>query len=359
MITTKTQSTISPTDALDVIRGGAAALIDVRSEEEFAQGAIPGFASAPLLRDPERHLVGLTYKQKGQAEAIALGEQLVAPFAAERVAQWIALASARPDAAIVTCWRGGLRSQLVCERLSEAGIATRRVDGGYKEMRRELMRTLDEPPPLLTIGGLTGSGKTRLLTSLPFDEKVDLEHHAGHRGSTFGGLPLRAQPSQATFENAIAMDLRKAPRPVVTEDESAAIGRVRIPLKLFNAILASPVVWVEVPLAERVRGIFSEYVEEPLAQGIPSTTLATTMESGIRKLARRLGSESAMAIEKGIVEPLMAGNATFEKLAPWIEIVLTEYYDKSYHHAFLRQQRQVLFRGTFEACRQWILHRYV
>jgi tRNA 2-selenouridine synthase len=54
-------------------------MVDVRSEQEFANGHIPGVKNIPLLNNEERIAVGTDYKQKGQREAIRTGFRLVGP----------------------------------------------------------------------------------------------------------------------------------------------------------------------------------------------------------------------------------------------------------------------------------------
>jgi tRNA 2-selenouridine synthase len=349
---------VSATAALDFIQTQKHALIDVRSEGEFAKGSVPGFENAPILNDAQRHQVGLTYKTAGQAAAVALGEKLVGPFTAQRLASWKRIASGKSLAALVMCWRGGMRSQLVCERLAAVGCATMRVAGGYKALRSELLDTLASPPPLLVVGGLTGSGKTRLLATLPVAEKIDLEEIAAHRGSSFGRLFDRSQPSQATFENTVALALRSVKRPVVIEDESERIGQVRLPNAFYQRKQEAPVVWIETDLQDRSRNIFAEYLEAPLAAGFSPSELAVALAAGIQRLKRRLGGALAQDIELGVTSALSGGRVDFASHAPWIEALLTTYYDKSYLYAFARVKREVLFRGNFEECRQWILHRY-
>ena len=53
-----------------LLRGDPQALLDVRSEGEFAEGHIHGFQNFPILKNEERHQVGLTYKNEGQPAAI-------------------------------------------------------------------------------------------------------------------------------------------------------------------------------------------------------------------------------------------------------------------------------------------------
>ena len=59
------------------------------------------------------------------------------------------------------------------------------------------------------MGGKTGTGKTKILKLLRDNnyQIIDLEGLASHRGSTFGGLGMKAQPSNEQFENNIAEEL--------------------------------------------------------------------------------------------------------------------------------------------------------
>ena len=54
-------------------------VLDVRSPSEHAQGHLPGAISFPLFLDEERAVVGKTYKQVGQTEAIETGLGIVGP----------------------------------------------------------------------------------------------------------------------------------------------------------------------------------------------------------------------------------------------------------------------------------------
>jgi len=116
-------------------------LMDVRAPVEFAKGAFPQAVNLPLMNDSERQKVGTRYKQQGQAAAIALGHQLVrGKLKAARIDAWLAQVQAAPEGYLY-CFRGGLRSQLVQQWLSEAGVQYPRVIGGYKAMRRFLIDT--------------------------------------------------------------------------------------------------------------------------------------------------------------------------------------------------------------------------
>ena len=139
-------------------------LIDVRAPAEFAHGAFPTAHNLPLLNDRERHQVGIVYKEGGQRAAMVLGSKLVrGDLKAARLKARCNFLTERPHAQLY-CPRGGLRSQLSGEWIGEAGIRVRRVEGGYKAMRRFLLEQLERVTSASTIyvlSGRTGSGKTR------------------------------------------------------------------------------------------------------------------------------------------------------------------------------------------------------
>ena len=54
------------------------------------------------------------------------------------------------------------------------------------------------------MAGRTGTGKTAILKDL--NSAIDLEGHAHHRGSAFGGLS-KEQPTVINFENNLASNI--------------------------------------------------------------------------------------------------------------------------------------------------------
>ena len=121
----------------------------MRSEGEFAQGHIAGFTNFPILADSERHQVGLTYRHEGNQKAVELGYALFNPQKTERVAAWIKHSQGGPI--WVSCWRGGLRSKLSCQFISEAGGTPIQITGGYKALRALLTKPLKNPPAALCV----------------------------------------------------------------------------------------------------------------------------------------------------------------------------------------------------------------
>ncbi len=81
---------------------------------------MPTAVNLPLMTDAERESVGRCYKHEGPEAAIALGHRLVTGSLREdRIAKWAAFAKEHPKGALF-CFRGGMRSELSQQWLSEA-----------------------------------------------------------------------------------------------------------------------------------------------------------------------------------------------------------------------------------------------
>jgi len=346
-----------------------APLMDVRAPVEFARGAFPGAVNLPLMDDGERHEVGLRYKQAGQVAAIELGHTLVhGDHKARRVAAWAGFAQAHPQGYLY-CFRGGLRSQIVQQWMHEAGVDYPRITGGYKAMRTFLIDTLDavEDAPLYVLGGLTGSGKTDVLSDLP--AAIDLEGHARHRGSAFGHRAA-GQPGQIDFENAVAIDLLRhdaaGHAALVVEDESRFIGSRDVPRALYARMQHSPVVWLETPFDERVEralrdyvlGLCAEYVAE-LGDEAGFAAYAKRLRDGMQAISRRLGGERHGKMS-GLLEAALARQAEDGEVGPhrgWIAGLLRDYYDPMYDYQREARESRIAFRGDRRAVTAWLRER--
>ncbi|MGK5082089.1 tRNA 2-selenouridine(34) synthase MnmH [Bdellovibrionota bacterium FG-1] len=344
---------------------GDAALIDVRSEAEYAQGKIPGFQNLPILTDSERHQVGLIYMQQGQEAAIHLGQRLVAPYRLLRLEAWrAAIEATAGHKAIVSCWRGGLRSRIAAEWMAEyTGSPIRTVEGGYKAIRAELLQSAQAAQPaFLVLAGLTGSRKTELLTAAG-PARIDLEEFAAHRGSAFGGIAGVEQPSQATFENQLFLAIyraKQARRPeVLVEDESSAIGRVLLPNEIKDRIVQAPLVLLEVGLDDRALHIARTYVLEPMRAGISAHDHLESMRNAVKRISKRLGGLLTSKIIRALEDAFMNNERLDEdRHLPWIRELLEHYYDRLYLSGLKSLNRPVLFRGNYEECQQWIQNRF-
>lgn len=298
-------------------------LVDVRSESEFREGHIAGAINIPVLNDSERVVVGTTYKQQGQTEAIMAGFRLVGPRLADIVE---AALNVGPEL-LVHCWRGGMRSGNFCRFVEMARVKTHSLDGGYKAYRQYAMASFNKDYPFRIIAGYTGSGKSDLLRALQArgEQIIDLEALASHKGSVFGGLGMPEQPTTEQFQNNLFEALRKLDptRRIWIEDESIAVGKIFLPHDLWNHMGEAPVAVVDVDQPTRVRRLVDEY-------GSVAPELFLDAMSGIVK---KLGGQHYQAAR----DRVMAGS-----MAEAIEILLT-YYDKAYRNGIERKKARIAF----------------
>ncbi|VGO21452.1 tRNA 2-selenouridine(34) synthase MnmH [Pontiella sulfatireligans] len=337
-------------------------LIDVRAPVEFAAGAFPNAVNLPLMNDEERRLVGICYKQKGQASAIELGHELVCgPIKASRIAAWKSFMEEHPSA-LIYCFRGGMRSQLSQQWAEEAvgGRDIQRLEGGCKAFRNYLIGHLD-PAHLnskpIVLGGRTGSGKTLLLQQL--GNVVDLEAIANHRGSSFGRF-INPQPTQIDFENGLAWALIQheaaGHRHMVVEDEGRHVGQCYLPDPLVEHFNAADVVLLETPLTERVQITFDEYVTSAQAlfsQAYGEDGLLQWLEDirgSVQRIRKRLGGERLKRVNQLLQDAydhqLATGEADAHK--NWAELLLVEYYDPMYDYQLEQKRKKIVFQGNAE-----------
>ncbi|MEM9623228.1 MAG: tRNA 2-selenouridine(34) synthase MnmH [Pseudomonadota bacterium] len=333
-------------------------LVDVRAPLEYAKGCLPNSTNLPILNDSERARVGTAFRRDGPEAAVALGHQLVSGnVRQQRIDLWLQATTdaARPDHAppMVMCWRGGQRSRLAQEWLSAAGSDVARVPGGYKALRNACLRVLQhtaDDKHWHILGGRTGVAKTVLIHQLP--HSIDLEGRARHRGSAFGGH-LDAQPSQASFENALAYDcLQHTHRNLVAEDESRTIGRVAIPEHWLTTMRQAPLILLEASLSQRVSHIYQEYIAEPLAAGQSPDHLRDHFLAALARISRRLGDVRHAKIATLLNNAF--SQQDIDAHAAWIGSLLNEYYDPMYDYQLKKKSARIVFTGDFAAVRDYL-----
>lgn len=240
------------------------AIIDARSESEFALDHIPGAVNCPVLDDAQRILVGTTYKQVGAFEAKKIGAPLVAKNIAHAIETQFA-DKPKDWKPLVYCWRGGNRSGSMALIFAKIGWPVVQLDGGYKAYRAAVAAALEQPPALdwRVICGTTGSGKSRLLETLDAigAQVLDLERLAAHRGSVLGHLPGEPQPGQKAFETQIWDRLRRfdPAKPVFVESESKKVGNLRVPDAVMERIRAAPCIDLQLSRPNRVALLMEDY----------------------------------------------------------------------------------------------------
>lgn len=240
-------------------------IIDVRSPDEFADDHVPGAINLFVLNNEERAEVGTIYKQQSPFKARKLGASLVSA----NISLWIKdyfIDKPRDYKPLIYCWRGGQRSMSLATILTRIGWETSLVEGGYKQYRKQVIRSIETLSPkleLVILSGLTGTAKTDLLKLLCLqgEQIIDLEGLANHRGSLLGPDPEKPQPSQKYFESLLAKALQNInpKQRVWVEAESNKIGNLHCPAPFWSQMSKAKMVELRAPLTARVDYLLTAY----------------------------------------------------------------------------------------------------
>jgi tRNA 2-selenouridine synthase len=285
-------------------------IIDVRSPGEFAEDHVSGAINLPVLNDAERVEVGAIYVQESKFTAKRIGAAYIARNIAAHLQGPLA-GKTGGWAPVLYCWRGGQRSHAMATVLDQIGWRTTLITGGYKTYRARVTTSLYDQhgPPLrlVLLDGDTGSAKTEILHRLSSVgvQMLDLEGLAAHRGSLFGGMSGRPQPSQRLFESRLyaALACLDPTRPIVVEAESSRIGERAIPSGFWRAMTAAPRIEIQASQAERARYLAQTYLD------IGADVAA--LEDAITRLPRHHSHQQKLdwrdMARSGQVEPLAHG----------------------------------------------------
>ncbi len=291
--------------------------IDVRSESEYADSTIPGSLNIPLFDDAERAEVGTIYKQVSVQAAKDKGLELVSAKLPAFIKSFEQLQG--PKA--VFCWRGGMRSRTTATVLSLMGIRVYRLTGGFRAYRKWVVETLshiDFQPRAIILLGHTGTGKTAILNELKQEgyPVLDFEGMAGHRGSIFGQVGLRAN-NQKTFESLLLADLLKLQQApyVLMEGESKRIGKAVLPESMIDKKEAGTQLFIQLPIEERARHIVEEYKPEQHKD---------ELVRAYRQIRKRIHTPIAAEIMQHLTE---------DRFEDAVKLLLVHYYDPRYEHA--------------------------
>lgn len=304
-------------------------IIDVRTPKEFEQGHIPGAINIPLFSNEERVVVGTLYKKEGKQPAIVKGLEFVGPKMASIVLK--SQEVAKENTVYVHCWRGGMRSGSVAWLLQMYGLNVCTLKGGYKQFRNHVLNSFDVNNQIKILGGRTGSGKTDILQLLEKKNEsvVDLEKLAHHKGSAFGGFG-QSQPSQEQFENELCVALEKVKysKYIWLEDESRLVGKMVIPLPLWEKMRSAEITYVEISFEKRAEKLLKEYGTLPKEQ----------LAQAIKAITKRMGPENAtkalLALEQNDLREVCR--------------LCLIYYDKGYDHGLRDRENLKLKNFTFD-----------
>lgn len=337
-------------------------LIDVRAPIEFNAGAFPHSTNLPILDDTQREQVGICYSASGPDAATSLGHELVSGEDRDaKVAAWVTFLGEHPDA-LLYCFRGGQRSRIACEWLKAEGYDVPRIEGGYKALRQCLLSAVENLPPLVIVAGKTGSGKTEFLQQ--FDQAIDLEGIANHRGSAFGRR-ISAQPTQLNFENELSVHfLKLAHHPsIFIEDEGRLIGKVHLPPPLQETMKTSPIVLLEDSVETRAERIYKEYIElqwreyEACFEDRAAEEFRCYLTDAVDAIRKRLGNTAHGEVRDSVLAALKQQEQTgsMEGHLAWITVLLSDYYDPMYNYQLEKKSSRIKVAGSREVVTDWLL----
>jgi tRNA 2-selenouridine synthase len=167
---------------------------------------------------------------------------------------------------------------------------------------------------LRVIGGRTGSGKTAILHHLDQlgEQVIDLEGLANHKGSAFGALGEREQPTTEQFENDLNRKVLELDPGKVTwiEDESRNIGKCVIPGEFYTRMRESSLVFLDISRELRAEHLVADY----------ASYKAEDLKACVLKIGKRLGGDRTEEALKSIE------TGDFRSTA----MITLQYYDKAY-----------------------------
>lgn len=178
----------------------------------------------------------------------------------------------------------------------------------------------------MILSGCTGSGKSDVLRELKKQgaQVIDLEALASHKGSAFGHLGMKPQPTTEQFQNYLFEEILKLDlsKPIWVEDESIAIGKIFLPNDFWVTMRKSQMVKLDVKKGVRIQRLVSEYGNADKENFLQSMT----------KITKRLGGQHFNAAKEKLEQDNMAAT---------IEILLT-YYDKTYLESMEKRRENIL-----------------
>ena len=300
-------------------------LIDVRSPGEYYKGNMPNSINIPLFNDEERSIIGKIYKKSGREKAVSQGLKFLEKNIDGLIKNLLEVINSYKKQNNIDmvnsifriyCSRGGMRSLSISWLLEKFDIKTITLKGGYKNYRKWTLDSFKKKWNIIIIGGKTGTGKTKLLNLLEknYYQTIDLEGLACHRGSTFGGLGMKEQPSNEQFENLIAEKLRDFNKNnhIFVEAESSNIGKCKIPYEFFNLM----------KMAKRFEIIRSESNRLNELVNTYSIFDEKDLNDAVLRIKKRLGPQRTKSAIKSI------------KDKDWEAVCksVLEYYDKCYEY---------------------------
>ena len=307
-------------------------LIDVRSPDEYYKGHMPNSINIPIFNNEERSVVGKKYKISGREIAVREGFKIIENKIDKLLKEFILIKKEFLISTIdnysndnnikIYCARGGMRSQSMLWLLEKFNYPCITLNGGYKTYRNWVLYRFKDKQKIIVIGGKTGTRKTKILNKLKsLDYQIlDFESLANHRGSSFGGLGMKEQPTNEQYENLIAENLHKMNKDnfIFVEAESPNIGKNRIPNELFKQMNNSKRIEIIRSESIRIKELINTY----------SKYQKNDLKESVLKISKRLGPQRTKSAIVSI------DNEDWENVCKSV----LDYYDRCYEHELKDKQ---------------------
>ena len=301
-------------------------LIDVRSPEEYYKGHMPNSINIPIFNNEERSIIGKKYKISGREIAVREGFKIIDSKLDKLIKEIIFIKKEflisngtkfpAAESIKIYCARGGMRSQSMLWLLEKFNYPCIVLNGGYKAYRNWVLNSFKFKHKIIVIGGKTGVRKTKILQKLKsLDYQIlDFELLANHRGSSFGGLGMKKQPTNEQYENLISEDLNKFKKLefIFVEAESPNIGKNRIPHELYRQMKISTRIEIIRDESKRIEELINTY----------SKYEKNELKDSVLRISKRLGPQRT----KSAIDSIDNEN--------WKDVCksLLDYYDRCYEY---------------------------
>lgn len=302
-------------------------IIDLRPQKAFSNGHIPGALHFPLYEWVELD----SWDQLSGEERTEFLKKKYG-FVVEKLIYMVG-----SDPFVFYCQKGTKESKLFRNWFRPEfpdGIVLR---GGYSSYRKAVKGSWNTKYPLISLAGLTGSGKTEFLQVLKGEgfQVLDLEQISGHKGSAFGQIDGESCVSQEQFENELYHRLGRNSHPVFVEIKGRYLGQLYLPIHLYRQAMDAPRIFLDTPKSKRVERLVEVYCNKN----------DTYLLNGLENLKSRIEGE--------VLEG--AKMALFKKdYSSFIEMLL-DYYDSSQDYSEGKSELgNRLFSGGFEACLSFV-----
>ncbi len=311
---------------LEEFRKTKGLLIDVRSPDEYYKGHMPNSLNIPIFNNDERSIIGKKYKIYGREVAVREGFKIIENKIDNLIKEFILIKKnflistkdkfSNDKYIKIYCARGGMRSQSMHWLLEKFNYPCITLDGGYKTYRNWVLNSFEDKQEIIVIGGKTGTRKTKILNKLKsLDYQIlDFESHANHRGSSFGGLGMKDQPSNEQYENLLAEELNKFNKKIFifVEAESPNIGKNRIPHAFYKQMQNSKRIEIKRDESIRIKELINTY----------SKYQKNDLKESVLKISKRLGPQRT----KSAIDSI--DNEDWENVCKSV----LDYYDRCYEH---------------------------